>query len=254
MNKLGKIAPLVVIVACAVSLFFAYTLGGRQSQLKSDNLRLDREVNSKNSLLADAQKRLAEVDVRLQDAGNAVTTATANMQEAIAERDRAREEAETMRASMADMKDRLEDTESKLAGATQTLEKLQAAAGPEGLENIAQITDKLAALGDENKLLSEQLATLRTDKKRMEQELQEMRTTPAGLRGRVAHVEEAWNFLVLNIGQQHRVQPNTEFIVYRDDKLVGKVQVVSVNPDTSIANILPGYGKGALKPGDVAIH
>ncbi len=254
MNKLAKIAPIVVILACAASLFFAYRLGGEQTRLKSENQRLDQEARKKDSSLSDAQKRLGEVDARLEEARNAVTTATANMQAAQTERDQQRQEAEGLKTSVSELKQRLEETQTKLTSAEQTLQKIQDVAGSEGLENIAQIRDKLTALDAENKLLSQQLATMRDDKKRLEQELTKVRTTPAGLRGKVAYVEDAWNFLVLNIGHQHRVRPNTEFIVYRDDKLVGKVQVVSVNPDTSIAEILPGYGRGAPKPGDLAMH
>jgi len=58
----------------------------------------------------------------------------------------------------------------------------------------------------------------------------------------------------MDVGHDHRVQPNSEFLVYRDSKFIGKVQVVSVAAQDSIAQILPDYLQRPPQPGDIVVH
>ena len=88
----------------------------------------------------------------------------------------------------------------------------------------------------------------------MKDKLDYLTTTPVGLRGHVTSVQEKWGFLVLDVGQAQRVQPNAEFLVYRDTKLIGKVQVVSVAANNCIAQIMPEYLRSTPSVGDIIIH
>lgn len=59
-----------------------------------------------------------------------------------------------------------------------------------------------------------------------------------GLEGQVLAVNPAWNFVVLNLGDKNGVASNTELLVKRGNQLVGKVRITSVEPSTSIADIV----------------
>jgi hypothetical protein len=88
----------------------------------------------------------------------------------------------------------------------------------------------------------------------LKKQVEDLTTTPAGVRGRVSLVENNWGFVVLDIGDTQRVRRNSEFLIYRDAKLVGKVHITSVAANTSVAQILPGYQGGPPRPGDMAVH
>jgi len=77
-----------------------------------------------------------------------------------------------------------------------------------------------------------------------------------GVRGTVLAVNQAYNFVVLNLGGRHGVEPNTEMLVLRDGTLIGKLRISSVEPSTAIGDIISGsLARGVqLQPGDTVIY
>jgi cell shape-determining protein MreC len=77
---------------------------------------------------------------------------------------------------------------------------------------------------------------------------------PPGVSGRVTAVNKNWNFVVLNVGQKQNVVEGGELIVYRGQKMIGKVKVVSVESNSSVADILPEWAQSDLQTGDEVIN
>jgi hypothetical protein len=77
-----------------------------------------------------------------------------------------------------------------------------------------------------------------------------------GLRGRILAVNQAYNFVVLNLGTRHGVESNAEMLVLRDGALVGKIRISSVEPATAIGDIITtSLARGAqMQPGDNVIY
>ena len=71
---------------------------------------------------------------------------------------------------------------------------------------------------------------------------------PAGLKGRILEVGPQQDFVLLDFGDNKGALERGELLVRRGDKLVGKVAIVKVQANTSIANVIPTW-----KQGDVAI-
>jgi len=71
---------------------------------------------------------------------------------------------------------------------------------------------------------------------------------PAGLKGSIVAVGPQQDFVLLDIGENQGALKRGELMIRRGDKLIGKVSIVEVKPNTCIANILPQW-----KQGDVAI-
>jgi multidrug efflux pump subunit AcrA (membrane-fusion protein) len=254
MNKLAKIAPIVVILACGGSLFFAFKLNGVKTKLTTEKEQSAKDAEAAHGQLAQAQQQLQQDAALLQKAQNDVAAANANMlgaQAALADKTK---EADAAKAQVTELGQQLQETKTKLAGAEDTLQKIQEATKSEDMQNIGQIREKLVALGEENKVLSGQLTSMRDENTSLKQKLAEKTETPVGVRGRVSAVQPSWGFLVLDIGQNNRVQLESYFIVYRNTKMIGKAQVVQVNPTTSIAELLPEYSRGTVRPGDMVIH
>jgi cell shape-determining protein MreC len=77
-----------------------------------------------------------------------------------------------------------------------------------------------------------------------------------GLRGTVLAVNQAYNFVVLNLGTRHGVESNAEMLVLREGALIGKIRISSVEPATAIGDIITNsLARGAqMQPGDNVIY
>ena len=77
-----------------------------------------------------------------------------------------------------------------------------------------------------------------------------------GLRGTVLAVNQAYNFVVLNLGTHHGVESNAEMLVLREGTLIGKIRISSVEPSTAIGDIISNsLALGAqMQPGDSVIY
>ncbi len=78
----------------------------------------------------------------------------------------------------------------------------------------------------------------------------------AGVHGTVLAYNQAYNFVVLNLGARNGVEPNSEMLVLRDGTLIGKIRVSSVEPATAIGDIMTNsLARGVqVQPGDSVIY
>jgi hypothetical protein len=76
------------------------------------------------------------------------------------------------------------------------------------------------------------------------------------IRGTVLAVNQAYNFVVLNLGDRQGLEPNAEMLVLRDATIIGKIRISSVEPATSIGDILGNsLARGVqVQPGDTVIY
>ena len=78
----------------------------------------------------------------------------------------------------------------------------------------------------------------------------------AGVHGTVLAYNQAYNFVVLNLGARNGVEPNSEMLVLRDGTLIGKIRISSVEPATAIGDIMSNsLARGVqVQPGDSVIY
>ena len=78
----------------------------------------------------------------------------------------------------------------------------------------------------------------------------------AGVHGTVLAYNQAYNFVVLNLGARNGVEPNAEMLVLRDGTLIGKIRISSVEPATAIGDIMTNsLARGVqVQPGDSVIY
>ena len=78
----------------------------------------------------------------------------------------------------------------------------------------------------------------------------------AGVHGTVLAFNQAYNFVVLNLGARNGVEPNSEMLVLRDGTLIGKIRISSVEPATAIGDIMSNsLARGVqVQPGDSVIY
>src|SRR5882724_12578387 len=78
----------------------------------------------------------------------------------------------------------------------------------------------------------------------------------AGVHGTVLAYNQAYNFVVLNLGARNGVETNSEMLVLRDGTLIGKIRISSVEPATAIGDIIiNSVARGVqVQPGDNVIY
>ena len=106
--------------------------------------------------------------------------------------------------------------------------------------------DLAGVLSDEKSILQRNVASLKNKLAKYEDESQVV--AMPGLKGSVVTVDPKWEFVVINVGSQQGALEGGLLMVRRGDKLVGKVKIVSVEANRSVANVLPAW-----KQGDVAV-
>jgi hypothetical protein len=70
--------------------------------------------------------------------------------------------------------------------------------------------------------------------------------------GRILAVNPGWNFVVLSIGDKQGVTPDSTLLVLRGGAQIAKVRVKSIEPNQSIADVIPSTVRRGqtVKPGD----
>ena len=139
------------------------------------------------------------------------------------------------------------------------------AAGAPSADLQSQLDDlrnQLDSAEKEKAFLSQKLQDMqeradqpKQEKKRREA-VRESGPRRTGLRGTVLAVNQAYNFVVLNLGARHGVESNAEMLVLRDGALIGKIRISSVEPATAIGDIMTNsLARGAqMQPGDNVIY
>ena len=76
------------------------------------------------------------------------------------------------------------------------------------------------------------------------------------MHGTVLAYNQAYNFVVLNLGARNGVESKSEMLVLRDGTLIGKIRISSVEPATAIGDIITNsLARGVqVQPGDSVIY
>jgi hypothetical protein len=147
------------------------------------------------------------------------------------------------------------------------------AADPQSGDLLSQVDDlrrQLDGAEKEKELLAEKLqeaqrpppvkesSKVETRKKRETASVQRQGSSShrAGVHGAVLAYNQAYNFVVLNLGARNGVEANSEMLVLRDGTLIGKIRISSVEPATAIGDILTNsLARGVqVQPGDSVIY
>ena len=257
MKLLIRIAFVITIVACIGAGYFARQLGAKRDELQTEATSLTTQKNKLTKDLTDSRADLTAAKQNLTKAQDNLTEAQKSVEASKSALAAKTQEAEKLQTSLSANTAELNQVKTDRDTAQQTIKKIQdslAAAGVADVGNIDQLRDKIMAQAEENQLLGKQLTAARDANAEIAQKLNKSIAVPNNLRGRVAVVQDNWDFIVLNLGRNQHVQPKTEFIVYRADKMVAKVQVQTVGENTCIAEALPGFQLAQPRVGDVVVH
>jgi len=160
---------------------------------------------------------------------------------------------------------KLHDKESEILALQKQIEEKQPASAnpgaPSTVELQAQLDDarqQLDSAEREKTLLAEKLETVKEHSSQLEDEKKRRAVArgKVGVRGTILAVNQAYNFVVLNLGGRNGVEPHSEMLVIRDGTFIGKIRISSVEPATAIGDIITGtLARGVqVQPGDIVIY
>lgn len=255
MTKVLFILSAVVIL---VATFFAYQNGRAFAQARQDVTVTNVKVQS-------------ELNIAMTAVGN-VTKVVDDISAAQLELDAEKEKVKGQKLKIAqadnDTKRAQEDLDArnkKLAELKEKLNKLPQGVKPETLvEDINNIKKAIAELQAQAEAKKKEVAAEETKaadaRKGLDEIVRKIEDRKKSfdrnsLSAQIVAVNSDWGFVVVNAGQSKGITEATKLLVTRGSQTVGKLSIVSIQGDRTIANILPDtLAEGmSIAPGDRVI-
>ena len=155
----------------------------------------------------------------------------------------------------------LESTNSKLKVTSEQLQayndELKGRKPSELYKEINDLTEKVKATDAEQKLLAVAKDKAEADLKKLREQLELSKTggsKSVSFSGRILAVNPTWNFVIMDLGKNDQVVEGLTMMIYRGEKLIGKIKTVTVDAQTTVADVLPGTPASAIEVGDQVVY
>jgi len=253
-------AKILLIVAILVSLGTAglsFMSRTKMKETEADLASTQASLASTKTELAGSQKEATTLKEDLETTTAAKEKADADLvaargeaQKAVADLTAANAATEEARGQLTALNAQLEEKDRTIADLSTATASAPVAALPEDDTKTAELEAMNSSLQAKLSAVESQFTTLK--KREEDRAALKMRD---GLEGRVLAVNPAWNFVVLSIGDRNGVVNNAEMLLKRGNQYLGKVRVTSVEPSTSIADIVANSLPSgvSVQPGDSVI-
>ena len=238
-----RIFLIIAIVLGLAAVGIDYVVRDRMLQTIDERndfqTKFNNETKAKNEALAKLKKtetELAETKTKLTQTEGELTAANAKVTD--------------LESQNADLTANLNRTKGERDTAQQDLDKWrQLGVTPEQVKGIiadlAKTRQQRDAYLAENKVITHDRDTWK-DRYQAIVGQNDTVVEPPGLIGKILDVDPKYGFVVLNIGSDSGVLERGELMVNHLGRLVGKVRIISVEKNRSIANILPTWTRGDI--------
>jgi len=257
MNKITIGTLTVVVTATAVT---GYLTKAKVDALQSTLKTTKTEYAATRKTLDDTKQTLSKTADELVAANKSLAEEKASLDAAVAEKD-------NLTKQIAEKDATLKEKDMLLAAANERLKQGQGTPNVDGdslAAKIKQLTDEhdqLTAQIDSLKQEAEtQTAKAQTSEKALATATEKVRhyelnIAKMGLTGRVLEVDPGWSFVVLDVGDRNGAAVNASVILSRNGQNIGRAKIKTVEPDRSVANIIPEslpHGT-TVQPGDKVV-
>jgi Skp family chaperone for outer membrane proteins len=259
---MAKILLIVAIVASLLTAGLGFLNRGTLISTREELATTTSTLDSTKKELGDTQEKLTASQTELA----ALTKAKDAMQSLSSS---SRSDLEMAKSQLASATEKATDLESQLAEAKTDLQakdtriaELEAAStGAVAVQDTGNTAELETRIAEQETLITKLQGDLTGARSQLEELRERERNRAAqvmrsGLEGKVLAVNQAWNFVVLNLGDRNGVVSNAEMLVKRGPQLIGKIRITSVEPSTSIADIVANSTPRGLviQPGDSVIY
>ena len=264
-KSIGFAATPKTILGLSAALLLLAAIFGALNNHKVKTLRAS--VTTADSARDAAERRRAAEQKEMKAREASVAAAAAKIADTEGKASKAENELAQAQKEKADLQTKLQSNEAEIASLQKRIEEAGAkppesnpgAASPAELQ--AQLDEARRLLDGaerEKALLSDKLDSVQNRSVQLEQETKRRDTSTGrlGVRGTVLAVNQAYNFVVLNLGGRQGVEANSEMLVLRGGTLIGKIRISSVEPSTAIGDIVTSsLARGVqVQPGDTVIY
>jgi len=170
-------------------------------------------------------------------------------------------QADKLSKDLESTKSALESTNSKLKVTAEQLqafeESLKGKKPDELFQEINDLSEKAKVAESEQKMLAAAREKSESELKKLKDQLE--MTKPGGaksvsLSGRILAVNPTWNFVILDLGKNDMVVEGLTMVIYRGEKMIGRIKTVTVDAQTSVADILSDTPARAIEVGDQVVY
>ena len=265
-SAISAVTPKTVIGLSVLLLILAAIFGLLNSH-KVKTLRTN--VANADAARDAAEHRRAAQERNPETRETTVAGGEAKIAEAESKAAKAEAELTQLQKDKTELQAKLEANQNEISSLQKRIEEAEKTAKPAASpvapnsspELQAQLEDarrQLDSAEKEKVFLSEKLQTTQERPTQPQEEKKRRETGPRrpGVRGTVLAVNQAYNFVVLNVGARQGIQPNSEMLVLREGTLIGKIRISSVEPATAIGDIISSsLARGIqVQPGDIVIY
>ncbi len=252
MSKTGKYLLIAALVGAIVAAIFGGLLINKRTQ---DAVTLKQTQDAKMASDQAAKKAQAEA-ADLKTANDATNAKLADVTSKV---DDLNTQLAAAKKAALDSQTAVQTANDAAAAAQKKLDDLTKTLNGETADQL--VAEKTKAVSDltaaqaEQKIIQDQLQASTEQIKSLQDAINRSQHggTMPGVSGKVTFVDHAWNFVILDVGLANGVVPNGELIVYRGRTFLGKVRVTKVDPNDSVAEILPDV-KGDIQIGDAVLN
>jgi hypothetical protein len=259
----GTATPKNVIGLSVLLLVLAVVFGVLNGQ-KVKSLR--ENVATADAARDASEKRRVTTEKETKARKEAADIAMAKATEIQSKASAAQAELAQLQAEKADLQTKLQANQAEVASLQRKTEEAGAkpenpgAASPTEMQaQLDEARHQLESAERENAFLSEKIRGAQERSTQIEDERKQRRQSLVarpGVRGTVLAVNQAYNFVVLNLGGRQGIEPNAEMLVLRDGTVIGKLRISSVEPSTAIGDIVTSsLQRGVqVQPGDIVVY
>lgn len=264
-RSIFSMQKILVIAVVALSLATAALGYLNKSKLSESIATASRYKDESAANAKKADKTASELKTANEKLAIAGTDAEKNASEVTELRSKAAKATSALtdvQKQVADKEAVITQQKSDMAAKDARISQLESKANNTITQPTQGASDDLKKQLEEKDILTTSLQTKLKDQETQLSALKEReahrrsKSMRSGLEGRILAVNTAWNFVVLSLGDRNGVINNAEMLIKRGSQLIGKVRITSVEPSTSIADIVANSVRSGLtvQPGDTVIY
>ncbi len=246
-------AGLILVILLGVG-----ALGISQFKVAPKIATLETDLGAAEAGRYEAEQAQSRAEVALNEAEEAVETLRGDLTTSEDNLKQARNDGAQQRARADDLQDKLISASEQRNEARRTLAQWEALGV--SIQSVQTMKDQILLAREEIEAITGEKAVLIRQLDQVQYELSRFVGNshkvpmPEDLKGSVLAVDPQWGFVVLNVGEKDGAREHGELLVSREGKLVGKVQITSVEGERSIANVVPGWQQAEIQVGDAVLY
>ncbi len=250
----------LAMLLLAFALVFGFLNTSRLRGLREELARSTtaREISDRARARTEKKLKSRESDfAAAQSQATAAAAKASSAEEALSKAQNAKAELE---AKLEASEGQIADLQKRVAEATMGGEPgaAEGASANEMKAMLVEAREQLEAAEQEKSVLADKMKAAQDRVVAMEEEKRRRGSgaSSRGVHGTVLAVNQAYNFVVLSMGDRQGVVPNSEMLVLRAGAFIGKIRISSVEPTTSIGDIISNsLARGVqVQPGDTVIY